>query len=185
MIISGTAAVVMLSGCSLMQKPEYSLPSFYDLSAQKAAPLVSAPAEFRSFADVTGNGMEIVSRIGGGKVSKDDLNRFTAPPVQLIRRRLIELFPPASSQTSLKVNGILSRFEIDSENGTAVMALDYMLNCDGCSRALRHRIRLPLKGNSGESYAEALESCVITSARRLAGEISVFAKECERKREKK
>lgn len=184
-VISGAAAVLLLSGCSLMQKPEYSVPSFYDLSAQKAAPVVSAPAEFRSFADVTGNGTGIVSRTAGGKVTSDDLNRFTAPPVQLIRRRLIELFPPAPAQTSLKVSGTLSRFEIDRGSRSARLALDYQLLCHGRSRALRHRIRVPLKGESGEMCAEALESCVIASARRLAGEISVFAKECERKREKK
>jgi hypothetical protein len=184
MIFSGSAVLLLLSGCSLMQKPEYSVPSLYDLASQKAAPLVSAPAEFRSFADVTGNGTGIVYRAGGGEVTSDDLNRFTAPPVQLIRRRLIELFPPAA-QSPLKVSGILSRFEIDRRSKSAVMALDYQLLCHGRSKALRHRISVPLKGESGVLCAEALESCVISSARRLAGEISIFAKECERKRVEK
>ena len=183
-IAGGAAALLMLSGCFLLQEPEYSIPVCYDLASQKAAPVVSAPVEFRSFIDVTGNGTGIVYRAAGGEVTSDDLNRFTAPPVQLIRRRLIELFPPAA-QNSLKVSGILSRFEIDRESRRAVMALDYKILCNGTGKALRHRISVPLKGESGALCAEALESCVIRSARRLDGEFSLFAKECERKRVEK
>ncbi|MBR7139779.1 MAG: hypothetical protein IKD44_09560 [Lentisphaeria bacterium] len=173
------------TGCALMQKPDYSVPTFYDLSALKVPEAISAPVEFRAFSDVSGNGVGLFSRSAEGTVESDDLNRFTAPPVQLIRRRLIELFPPVPVNNPLKVSGTLCRFEISKPRKSALMVMDYKFSCYGMSKAVRHRIEVKLKGNSGVQKAEALESCVISSARRLAGEVSKFRKECDRKRERK
>lgn len=179
------AVLLCGAGCSLLESPQYSEPAFYDLASQsEPAPLAAPPVEFRSFADATGNGLLLMTRISDGRVVPDDLNRFSAPPVQLIRRRLIESFGPPSGET-IKVNGLLCRFEMDLRDGKAVMIMDYLFQYSGTRKTVRHRIKVKAAGTSARHAVMALEKAVSRSAQRLAGELSLFKKQCVINKEKK
>lgn len=179
------AGLLLTGGCSLFSSAASAPPAFYDLASQEAAPVGTVQAEFRTLADVTGNGLGIVTRLKDGRVVSDDLNRFSAPPVQLIRRRLTELFPAKIPGQGVKIGGTLCRFEIDAARSCALLVMDYHLAFRGAHKALRHRIETKLKGNSGRDAAGSLEECVILSARRLAAEVEGFKKECDKNKEEK
>jgi hypothetical protein len=174
------------AGCSWLSAPVCSEPRLYDLGAQKDLPVLSSvPVEFRSFTDVTGSGVRFLVRDGGGQVRLDAANCFAAPPGQLIRRRLIELFPAAFSDEAVRVSALLSRFECDRQRGAVLLAIDYQLLFSKQRKALRHRIEVKLSKFDGPAIAAALETSVIRSAQRLAGEVMEFKKQCAGIKEEK
>lgn len=180
------AILAMSGGCSLLSKPHYKETAFYDLGAQKDVPHISSvPVEFLPFSDATGNGVRFLIRGVGGGVRLDAYNCFSAPPAQLIRRRLIELFPASFSDGSVKVSGSLNRLECDRERGSALMAIDYRLSCNKQKKAVRHRIETKALRFDGPGIAAAFEKAVIISAQRLAGDVSAFKKQCVFTMEKK
>lgn len=185
----GVLSLVLLLGaaeCSFLSTQEYKEVAFYDLSAEKNLPrITSVPVEFRSFTDGTGNGVRFLIREPGGRVRLDSYNCFSAPPAQLIRRRLVELFPAAFSDDSVKISAILNRFECDRQKGVALMAVDYQLSCNKQKKALRHQIEVKIPVFDGPGIAAALERSVILSAQRLAGEVTAFRKQCAAIKEKK
>lgn len=169
------------AGCAFMGRAETSEIAYWDLSALRSEPIVSVPAEFRSFSDISGNGIRLVTRLADGRITLDGDNRFSAFPAGLIRRRLVELFPQASSETPLKISGTLNRFEVDQGRKCAVLGIDYALNYKGTRKVLRHNIEIRLADPAPAGAFAALEKCVIRSANLLGRESSEFVKQCERK----
>ena len=169
------------TGCAFMGRGEVSEIVYHDLSTLKEEQVVSPPAEFRVFSDITGNGIRPVTRLGDGSVSLGENHRFSGSPVQLIRRRLTELFPPASPEATLKISGTLYRFELDSGKNQAMLGIDYLLTYKKCRTVQRHRIGVKIAGEGQNAGFTALEKCIIRSARRLGEESSNFVKQCESK----
>ena len=174
------------AGCSLLSTPEYKEVAFYDLAAEKGVErITSVPAEFRSFSESGGNGVRFPVRESGGRVRFDSCNCFAAPPAQLIRSRLIGLFPAAYSDDAVKVNALLNRFECDRQSGKTFMSIDYQLLYNKQKKAVRHELETKVSKFDGPGIAAAFEKTVIRSAQRLAGEIMVFKKQCAGKKEKR
>ena len=170
--------LALCSGCSWLGTPEAVEPRTFDLGALNEKEISAPPVEFRSFSDISGNGMRIALRRGDGSVTFEKNSRFSAPPAQLIRRRLTELFPVKSgSAPFIRVSGTVSRFEIDRKNNEALLLIDYELRLGDESKGVRHRITSKVEQGT-DAAALALEKCVVGSARRLAGETGVFVKEC-------
>lgn len=167
--------ILFFSGCALLENPAVRIPAFYDLDAGKTETVSSVPVTFRNFADISGNGIRMVRRLSNGQITFDDLNRFSAPPSQLIRRRLTELFPAAAENgQAVRISGTLIRLEADCSKKEALMEIDYTLEYKGCKRALRHRIREKITSCSGKEIAAAFEACVNTSGRRLGSAAGAF-----------
>lgn len=167
--------ILLFSGCALLEDPEVRIPAFYDLDAGKTENISSVPVTFRNFADISGNGIRMVRRLKGGEITFDDLNRFSAPPSQLIRRRLTELFAvSADNGETVRISGTLLRLEADCSKKEALMEIDYTLEYGNCKTALRHSIREKIGSCSGRDIAAAFEACVNTSARRLSAAAGAF-----------
>ena len=173
------ALLILGSGCAFMGRSEVSEIVYHDLSTLKEEQVVSPPAEFRVFSDITGNGIRPVTRLRDGSVSLGEKRRFSGSPVQLIRRRLTELFPPASPEAPLKISGTLYRFELDAGKNQAVLGIDYQLTYKKFRTVQRHRIGVKIAGDGDNAGFTALEKCIVRSARRLGEETSNFVKQCE------
>lgn len=178
--------LLLAAGCALWETPEYRKPVFFDLTAKNASPVSTLPAEFKNFTDISGNGVRITRRLKDGTLSFDDDNRFSAPPAQLLRRRLTELFPAgASHKNTFTVSGRIDRFEADLKNSCALMKADYTVRYGNSRISVRHEFTEKLSGTSARDIALALESCILDSARRLAQEMAALKSSSEKSKEKK
>ena len=181
-----TAGVLLAAGCAFLGEPEVRIPAFYDLSAGKTEHTASVPVIFRSFSDISGNGLRMVRRLKDGRITFDDLNRFSAPPAQLIRRRLTEDFSvSAANGETLRISGTLLRLEADCFRNEALLEIDYTLEYGGRKTAVRHRILKKIASCSGKDMAAAFEACVDSSALRLAAEAGTFKENCDKTKVKK
>ena len=98
---------------------------------------------------------------------------------------MIGLFPAAYSDDAVKVNALLNRFECDRQSGKTFMSIDYQLLYNKQKKAVRHELETKVSKFDGPGIAAAFETTVIRSARRLAGEIMVFKKQCAGNKERK
>ena len=182
-----TAALMVLfsfAGCAFMGRPLPVEPRCFDLGALNEKAVEAPAVEFRSFTDISGNGLRIPRRSAEGTITFEENCRFSAPPAQLIRRRLTELFPVTAATEAVRVSAVLSRFEIDSASNSARVLIDYRFSCGEQMKGVRHDITCKI-GSGRNAAAGAMEKCVITSARRLGQEISSFYKSCEKEKVKK
>ena len=172
LLLAGTA------GCALMGTPGKVRVTEYDLGMVKTAPAsAELKVEFGAFRNISGAGAPMLFREKNGSLVQDDSCRFLLLPEHLVRKRLVELFPASASEDDIRVSGTLNRFEIDRGARTGRLAVDYEVSWKGKHRTIHHAVETPLDGDTGLDGARALEKCVITSARKLAGELAVFRKE--------
>lgn len=172
LLLAGTA------GCALMGTPDKVRVTEYDLGTVKAPPAsAKLGVEFGAFRNLSGAGTPMLFRDKDGAIVQDDSCRFLLLPEHLVRRRLVELFPAPASEDDIRVSGTLNRFEIDLGDRAARLVIDYEASWKGRQRTLHHCVETPLDGDTGLARAQALEKCVIASARRLAGELELFKKE--------
>ena len=172
LLLAGTA------GCALMGTPGKVRVTEYDLGMVKTAPAsAELKVEFGAFRNISGSGAPMLFREKNGSLVQDDSCRFLLLPEHLVRKRLVELFPASASEDDIRVSGTLNRFEIDRGARTGRLAVDYEVSWKGKHRTIHHAVETPLDGDTGLDGARALEKCVITSARKLAGELAVFRKE--------
>ena len=183
-----TAAALMVlfsfAGCAFMGRSVPVEVRCFDLGALNEKTVEAPAVEFRSFTDISGNGLRIPRRSADGTITFEENCRFSAPPAQLIRRRLTELFPVTATSEVVRVTALLSRFEIDCTSNSARILIDYRLSCGEQTKGVRHDITCKMEPGRNAA-AGALERCVITSARRLGQEISSFFKSCEKEKVKK
>lgn len=178
-LLAGTA------GCALMCTPERTAVVEYDLGTAKTSPVSSGAVDFGTFRNISGAGARILYREKDGTLTQGEGMRFIILPEQLIKRRMLELFPGSCDENSPRVDAMLCRFEIDRRSSAARMSMEYSVTVGGRSKFFRHVLEAPVGGKNRNAEVAALEECVIKSARRLAGEISAFVKSVSPAAEKK
>ena len=178
------SAAVLLNGCVLFSAPGYTEPACYDLGSSDEKIPAAAAVELGLFSDKTGNGTKMVSRSADGvKISSDELNRFSASPALLVKRRLAVCFAPEKklNREKVSVSGELLRFEYLASEKKVRMVIDYQLEYKGNTMRTRQDLEEKVSG-FGAAAAAGFEKCVVRSAKALAGEIDAFVKECAKEK---
>ena len=163
--------LTLVCGCSLLPKADYREPAFYDLNVLEEKSAIPLQLQLNSFSDLTGNGLRMTTRNSDGTLSFDESNRFSAPPVQLIRRRLASFFPPAQPTGSARLSADLLRFEYLAGKQSVRMVMDCRLHIRDQEKAFRFDAEEKVKGPEMKDAAEAFERCILSLGRRLEKEI--------------
>lgn len=166
-----SALFLLCGGCSLLPRAEYTEPAFHDLNVLEEKSAVPFQLVLNSFSDLTGNGTRMVTRDSRGVLSFDESNRFSAPPVQLIKRRLASFFPPVQQKKVTALSAELLRFEFLESRQSVRMVMDCRLRFQGGEKFFRHDTEEKVQGTEAADIARAFEKCILSLARRLPKEI--------------
>jgi hypothetical protein len=163
--------LTLVCGCSLLPEAGYREPAYYDLNVLEEKSSVPLQLSLNFFSDLTGNGTRMVTRSGSGTLSFDEMNRFSAPPVQLIKRRLASFFPPAQQTAAAGLSAELLRFEYLADKQSVRMVMDCRLRFQGKEKVFRYDGEEKAEGPDMKDAAEAFERCILSLGRRLTKEI--------------
>ena len=169
--LSCSFLLTLVCGCSLLPEAGYREPAYYDLNMLEEKSAYPLQLELNSFSDLTGNGTRMVTRSGKGTLSFDEMNRFSAPPVQLIKRRLAAFFPPVKQTAAAGLSAELLRFEYLAEKQCVRMTMDCRLRFQGKEKFFRYDGEEKVKGPDMKDAAEAFEKCILSLGRRLTKEL--------------
>ncbi|MBQ9500924.1 MAG: hypothetical protein IJU70_02080 [Lentisphaeria bacterium] len=174
--LSACGVLLSLTGCFFGGTTRET--QVFDLAEKaKGAKPLPYDVHFLFFRNLSGSDRRFLLRQPGDRMVSDEFSRWLLDPELMLERYLRDEVRGGGS-ASVRIRGVITRFEVDVERRAAVLAVDFVLRIDDRSAGVSCRAQkaLPAGGITPAGAAQAMSECASAVAEELRKHILAFAK---------
>ena len=150
----------------------------FDLAEKaKKQPLLPYDIHFLFFRNLSGSDRRFLLRQPDNRIVADEFSRWLLDP-ELMLERFLRDEVRGEGNVSVRIRGVITRFEVDVKRHAAVLAADFVLHVGDRSAAVSFRAQkaLPAGDITAAGTAQAMGECASSVAEQLRKHILAFAK---------
>jgi len=169
--------LLSLSGCLFGGATR--APRVFDLASKaKRQPPLPYDIHFLTFRNLSGSDRRFLLRQPDNQMVADEFSRWLLDPELMLERFLRDEIR-GKGNVSVRIRGVITRFEVDVKRRTAVLSMDFSLRIDDRTAGVSCGAQkaLPAGGITAAGAAQAMDECASAVAEQLRKHILAFAKE--------
>lgn len=150
----------------------------FDLAEKaKKQPPLPYDIHFLFFRNLSGSDRRFLLRQPDNRMVADEFSRWLLDP-ELMLERFLRDEVRGEGNVSVRIRGVITRFEVDVKQHAAVLAMDFVLRIDDryASISCRAQKALPKGDTTAAAAAQAMGECASAVAEQLRKHIQTFAK---------
>ena len=164
-------ALCLTAGCMFGSRSQ--APGIFDLE-QPAVRKTALPfqVEFSLFRNLSGADRRLLTR-NGNRMEYDGSSRWIQDP-ELLLERYLRTALRGSGKDVVRIRGVITAFETDSQQKTAVLSVDFTLRTGERNTAFSCTAQEKLSGKTPEQAVKALNACAVRIAAQLEARMKKF-----------
>lgn len=151
----------------------------FDLAEKaKKKPPLPYDIHFLSFRNLSGSDRRFLLRQPDNRMVPDEFSRWLLDP-ELMLERFLRDEVRGEGKVSVRIRGVITRFEVDVKQRAVILAMDFSLRIDERSTGVSCRAQkaLPAGEITSSGAAQSMGECASAVAEELRRHILAFAKD--------